>query len=94
MTILVIEHKVPDFDGWKKAFDSDPMNRKKSGVKHYLIFRDADDPNYVTIHLGFDDVAEARETLKRLQQLWQKIEGTVIFAPKTRILDIVEAVDL
>jgi hypothetical protein len=25
VSILRIEHPVPDFDGWKKAFDSDPV---------------------------------------------------------------------
>lgn len=34
MTILRIEHGVPSFEGWKKAFDSDPVNRKKMGVIH------------------------------------------------------------
>jgi hypothetical protein len=31
-TILHIEYSVPDFDGWKKTFDSDPLGREKSGV--------------------------------------------------------------
>jgi hypothetical protein len=30
-TILCIEHSVSD--GWKKAFDSDPLGRDKSGVR-------------------------------------------------------------
>jgi hypothetical protein len=94
MVILQIEHKIPNFEGWKKAFDSDPINRKKSGVKHYLIFRPTDDPNYVIIHLGFDTIADAEETLMSLQQLWQKVEGSVMINPQARILDIVEAIDL
>ena len=28
MYILQIEHPVPNYEGWKKAFDSDPVNRK------------------------------------------------------------------
>ncbi len=47
MIILQIEHPVPNFDGWKKAFDSDPINRKQSGVRRYKISRQADNPNYV-----------------------------------------------
>ena len=94
MVILQIEHKVPNYEGWKKAFDSDPVGRQKSGVKHYLIFRPQNDPDYVIVHLGFDTLTEAENTLKSLQQLWQKVEGTVMFNPKTRILDIAEAVDL
>ena len=44
MTILRIEHRIQNFDGWKKAFDGDPIDRKKSGVKRYRVCRPADDP--------------------------------------------------
>lgn len=33
MPTLLIEHEVPNYDGWKKAFDSDPIDTKKLGVK-------------------------------------------------------------
>ena len=38
MPLLTIEHAVPNFDGWKQAFDSDPAGRKQSGVRaHWTI---------------------------------------------------------
>ncbi len=46
MVILQIEHPVPSFDAWKKAFDSDPVNRKQSGVRRYRVLRPIDNPNY------------------------------------------------
>ena len=52
MVVLQIEHPVPDFNGWKKAFDSDPVNRKESGVRRYTIFKKNDDPNYVSFILS------------------------------------------
>jgi hypothetical protein len=30
MHILRIEHPVPDYDAWKQAFDSDPLNRPRT----------------------------------------------------------------
>jgi hypothetical protein len=45
MYMLRIEHPVPNFDGWKKAFDSDPVDREKSGVRRYQILRPPDDAN-------------------------------------------------
>ena len=36
-TILHIEHSVPDFGGWRKTFDSDPLGREKSGVRRYRV---------------------------------------------------------
>ena len=93
MTILRIEHKVPDFDGWKKAFDSDPIDRRRSGVKRYRIYRPVDDQNYVIIDLEFDELKDAETALTALQNLWSKVEGTVVFNPKTRIIDVVKSVE-
>jgi hypothetical protein len=90
MTILQIEHQVPNYDGWKKAFDSDPIDREKSGVKSYCVYRPTDNPNYVVIDLEFDDFDKAQMTLNALKSLWTKMEGTVMVNPKTRILDVVD----
>jgi hypothetical protein len=94
MTILQIEHTISSFEGWKEAFDSDPINRKDCGVRHYLVFRPVDDPNYVIVHLGFDTLTDAEETLAKLERLWQKVEGSILINPQTRILDIAEAVEV
>ena len=91
---LQIEHKVPNFDGWKKAFESDPINRKKSGVKKYKIFKPVGDPNYVIIELEFDNLEDAENTLAALRNLWTKVEGTVMMNPQSRILDLVESADV
>jgi hypothetical protein len=94
MITLQIEHKIFNFEDWKKAFDADPIDRRKSGVKQYLIFRPTDDPNYVIIHLGFNELAEAKNALKALQQLWQQVDGSVMVNPQTRFIELVEAVEL
>ncbi len=46
MVILHIEHPVSNFNFWKKAFDSDPVGRAKSGVKRYQVLRPWDDPKW------------------------------------------------
>ena len=93
MVILQIEHPVPDYNGWKKAFDSDPMNRKQSGVIRYKIFRQTDATNYVIVELEFDDLDKAKNLLARLQQLWKQVEGKIITGPKARIIEIAESKD-
>ena len=93
MIILRIEHKVPNFDGWKKAFESDPIDRKKSGVRRYRVFRPTDDPNYVIIDLEFDKLADAEAALSALRKLWVQVEGKVMVNPQTRILDVVESME-
>jgi hypothetical protein len=91
MTILRIEHRIQNFDGWKKAFDGDPIDRKKYGVKRYRVCRPADDPNLVIVDLEFDDENKVELALAALKKLWTKVEGTIMFDPKTRILNMVEA---
>ena len=94
MIILQVEHSIQSFEGWRKAFESDPVNRKKSGVRSYKIFRPVDDPNYVIIHLEFDNVKEAEDTLTALRNLWVNVEGKVMMNPQSRILDLVEATNM
>ena len=37
MTILVVQHKVHDFDAWKPAFDEhEPVRRSHGAQRHWL----------------------------------------------------------
>ena len=91
MIVLQIEHPVPDYSSWKKAFDIDPVNRQQSGVKRYRVFRQTDNPNYIIIELEFDKLDKAKELLAALQVVWKQIEGKIITGPKTRIIEMVES---
>jgi hypothetical protein len=88
--ILRIEHPVPDFDAWKEAFDSDPVNRERSGVRRYRVLRSIDDPNYVMVDLEFDSSSEAESFRTALQGLWRRVE-VVGGSPTARIVDAVES---
>ena len=94
MPILRIEHPVPNFEGWKQAFDNDPVDRRKSGVRRYQIMRSVDDPNYVLIDLEFDTQAEAEALLAAMRQVWRGVEGTIMTNPQARIVETVETVEL
>ena len=90
MYILRIEHPVPDFDGWKQAFDSDPVGREKSGVRRYRVLRPIDDPNYVMIDLEFDTVSQAEALLAAMRVVWGRVEGTIMMNPQARIVEAAE----
>jgi hypothetical protein len=90
MYILRIEHPVSDFDGWKKAFDSDPVGREKSGVRRYRILRPVDDPRYVMIDLEFDTSGQAEALLAAMRVVWGRVQGKIIFNPQARIVHDVE----
>ena len=94
MIILQIEHEVLNFDGWKKAFDNDPIDRKKAGVRRYKIFQRNDHPNFVVIDLEFDHLKQAENILTALRSLWGKVEGKIIINPQIRILNLVESVEI
>jgi len=93
MPILRIEHPVPDFDGWKRAFDDDPVGRERSGVRRYWILRSMDDANYVMIDLEFDTRAEAEALLAAMRRVWARVEGSVMRDPQARIVEVVESRD-
>lgn len=90
MYILRIEHPVPDFEGWKQAFDSDPVGRERSGVRRYRILRPIDDAQYVMIDLEFDSVAQAEALLAAMRVVWGRVEGTIMTSPQARIVETVE----
>ena len=91
MHILGIEHPVPDFNAWKKAFDSDPVGRERSGMRRYRVLRPIDDPNYVMVDMEFDSQSEAEAFHATLRGLWSHVEGTVMKNPQARIVEAVES---
>jgi hypothetical protein len=93
MYVLQIEHPVPSFDGWKAAFDSDPVGRDQGGVRRHRILRPLDNPNYTIIELDFDDLDVANAFLARLRELWNRVEGTVMTNPQARIVEAVSTTD-
>jgi hypothetical protein len=90
MITLRIEHRISNFEGWRKAFDSDPINRKKSGVKLYRIFRPLDKMDFVGIDLDFDNLEHARAAKMALESIFPKVEGKLIFDVQLTILDLIE----
>lgn len=90
MYILRIEHPISDLDGWKKAFDSDPVGREKSGVRRYRILRPVDDGKYIMIDLEFDTGREAEAPLTAIRKVRARVQGTIMTEPKARIVEVLE----
>ena len=92
MFTLRIQHSVPNFEGWKKAFDSDPIDRRGSGVRQYAVYRSVADQNLVLIDLEFDRLADAEATLARLRELWKGPGAAVMRNPEATILENFERI--
>lgn len=94
MFVLHIEHAVPNFAGWKQAFDSDPVGRKQMGVIRYQVSRPTDNPNYAIIDLEFETQQQAEGLLAAMQGVWGRVQGSLIGAPQTHIAEIVDSQQL
>jgi len=94
MHIVRIEHAVPDFEKWKQAFDSDPADRKGSGVRRYQVLRAQDAPNHVMIDLEFESLGEAEAFLLKMQQIWSGPARGVMQSPRARIVERTEHIEL
>ena len=94
MPIVRIEHSVPNFERWKEAFDSDPADRKGSGVRRYQILRPQDDPNYVMIDLEFDSAGDAEAFLRTMERIWSGPGRAIMQNPRARIAEVVEVKEI
>ena len=90
MYMLRIEHPVPNYEGWKQAFDSDPVGREKSGVRRYQILRPIDNPSYVMIDLEFDTIDQAEALLAAMRVVWGRVEGKIMMNPQAQIVEAME----
>lgn len=89
--VLQIEHAIPDFESWKRAFDSDPVGRVASGVRRYEVLRPIEDPNYVLINLEFNTRAEAERLLEGMRRVWGTAGHSVSSNQQARIVVPVES---
>jgi hypothetical protein len=60
-TIMLVDHRVDDFDAWLKMYDEVRQWQREHGVRFEQVLRAADDPNRVLVTHAFDsrDDAEA-----------------------------------
>ena len=61
MASMLIQHKVKDFAAWKKVFDSHAGLRTANGELSTQIFRDASNPNSLTIINKWNSLQSAQK---------------------------------
>jgi len=91
MAMLHIQHNVRNFEGWKRAFDGDPVDRKACGVRRYRVHRSVADPSLVMIDLEFDTVAEADKLLEKLRRLWAGPAAAVMQSAEAWVVETIES---
>jgi len=61
MANMLMQHTVENFEAWKKVFDSFAGLRTSSGEISTQVFRDASDPNKVTVFNKWDSLENAQK---------------------------------
>jgi heme-degrading monooxygenase HmoA len=64
MASMLVQHQVKDFATWKKIYDSAYEMRTSNGELSDQIFRDASDPNKLTILFKWDSLERAQKWAK------------------------------
>ena len=61
MVYLYIRHRVSDYARWREGYDMHIAARQAGGATGTdLVLRDAEDPNEITVILGWNELAQAR----------------------------------
>jgi heme-degrading monooxygenase HmoA len=88
MTYIHVRQSVEDYAKWKEGFDNHAAARQASGATDEVyVMHNVDDPNEITVILGWNDVAKAREFTQSasLKEAMQKAGVTGI--PEIRFLE-------
>lgn len=80
-SLMIIKHKVADFNKWFAAYESHDSIRLAYGLHNYGISRGIDDSNLVMVALKMDDIDQAKKfaAMPELKERMQK--GGVIGEP-------------
>ncbi len=90
MYVLAIQHRVQDYDAWKKVFDAYPP--EKAGARFHRVNRAVGDANLVTVVAGWPTAAGA-EAFKTNPEIGAAMkQAGVVNAPRFELYEEVEAV--
>jgi quinol monooxygenase YgiN len=61
MATMLVQQKVKDFEAWKEVYDSANDMRASNGEISDQIYRDASDPNSLTVIFKWDSLEKAQK---------------------------------
>lgn len=87
MSTIFVRHPVADYEAWRAGFDEHGSVRREYGLTDVELYRDADNPDHVTILMTTDDVSRAKEFLgsEDLKEAMSRLGVTA--APESWIAD-------
>jgi heme-degrading monooxygenase HmoA len=90
-TLLLVDHRVADFDSWKKVYDDGRDWQRTGGVRFHQVLRSPDDPNRAIVTHVFDtrEAAQAFADNPELKEMMGKA-GVDASSVKIEYLDEVD----
>lgn len=88
MIYIYVRHRVEDYARWREGYDNHAAARQASGASdEAYVMRNIDDPNEITIILGWSDLEQARAFTQSasLKEAMQKAGVTSM--PEIRFLE-------
>ncbi|MFZ2096866.1 MAG: hypothetical protein WAV05_09530 [Anaerolineales bacterium] len=75
MVYINVRHTVADYEKWRPFFDADESRRRAAGATgEKQVYRDAHDPNVITVIMGWDNLENAQKFASepKLAEVMQK----------------------
>jgi quinol monooxygenase YgiN len=87
--VIVIKHKVANYDKWRKEYDAHDSVRQVYGISHFVVGRGMDDPNTIIVIDKMNDVMKAKE-FSALPSLKEAMKNAgVIGKPEFSFYDVI-----
>jgi heme-degrading monooxygenase HmoA len=80
--IIIVQHKVRDYETWKPVFDEHEATRRRHGATGHELYRSLEDPNETTVvtHFPSREQAEAFAADPSLKDAMER--GGVVGEPR------------
>lgn len=87
MAVVILTHKVENYQKWKPIYDQDEERRKKAGLKEIICGQKSDEPNNVYMVFETSEPNKAKEMLKDPELKDVMDEAGVITKPEIIVIE-------
>jgi hypothetical protein len=87
MGMLIVRHKVKDYDKWRPAFDGHAGPQKAAGLSNPRVFRSTDDKNEIVVVFDTKDTKSAKEFVASSGLKERMRESGVVDSPTIYLLE-------
>src|SRR5262245_17748701 len=90
MGMLIIRHKVKDYNEWRPVFDRHNRAQRSAGLTNPRAFRSSDDKNEVVIFFKTDDMKRAKDFVASPDLKETMAKAGVLDSPEAHFLESAE----